>query len=61
LISLAKGLKIMSIERKASPSDVVVKVVGGIGLSPMNLNIGVSPGLSLEDDARLKMKKGTFF
>jgi len=59
LIELAKGLKIMSTcERKASPSDVVVKV-GGMGLSPMNFNIGVSP--ALEDDARRKMKKGTFF
>jgi hypothetical protein len=45
-------------ERKASPSDVVVKV-GGMGLSPMNFNSGVS--FALEDDARRKMKKGTFF
>ncbi len=57
LIELAKGLRTMSTcETKASPSDVVVQV-GGMGLSPFN--IGVSP--ALEEDARSKMKEGTFF
>eukprot|EP00985_Skeletonema_marinoi_P009991 scaffold4708_cov116-Skeletonema_marinoi.AAC.13 len=57
LIELAKGLKVMSTcERKSSPSDVVVKV-GGMGLSPFNIGIGPA----LEEDARNKMKKGTFF
>eukprot|EP00984_Skeletonema_dohrnii_P023192 scaffold12264_cov118-Skeletonema_dohrnii-CCMP3373.AAC.8 len=57
LIELAKGLKVMSTcERKSSPSDVVVKV-GGMGLSPFNIAIGPA----LEEDARNKMKKGTFF
>ena len=58
LIELAKGLRTMSTtcETKTSPSDVVVQV-GGMGLSPFN--IGVGPGL--EEDARSKMKEGTFF
>ena len=58
LIELAKGLRAMSTtcDTKSSPSDVVVQV-GGIGLSPFN--IGASPGL--EEDARNKMKEGTFF
>ena len=58
LIELAKGLRTMSTtcETKTSPSDVVVQV-GGMGLSPFD--VGISPGL--EEDARNKMKEGTFF
>lgn len=56
LIELAKGIKITS-EKKASPMDVLVKV-GGMGLSPVNVGLGVGP---LEDEARRKMLKGTFF
>ena len=58
LIELAKGIKIMTTsDKKASPMDVLVKV-GGMGLSPVNVGLGVGP---LEDEARRKMLKGTFF
>mmetsp|Transcript_10658 Transcript_10658/g.17596 ORF Transcript_10658/g.17596 Transcript_10658/m.17596 type:complete len:332 (+) Transcript_10658:58-1053(+) len=57
LIALAKGIRVMTTcERKTSPADVVVRV-GGMGLSPFDID--TSPGL--EDDARGKMKEGTFF
>ena len=58
LIELAKGIKIMTTsDKKASPMDVLVKV-GGMGVSPVNVGLGVGP---LEDEARRKMLKGTFF
>lgn len=63
LIELAMGFKIMSTcEKKVSPSDVLVHV-GGMGLSPLiDISIGEGPALeAFEDDARRKMKKGTFF